>query len=453
MSDILESSSSSSLTMTDLAELLKEIECDSCQKVNPSKRCSRCRGAYYCSNECQKADWNKHKLVCQSRDEQITDHNNHLQRSLPPEPILQEQEQEQIHGTCSICLQEPMVNPIVFPDCHHAFCFNCLAAWQKSSNQCPNCRETTQTSVVQSALQNAMMYSVEERRLFKEKCWRDHHQQSYSSDASDERSTSSDSPDEKSNAGDSFDGKSTSSDSADKKSTSNDSSVNINNATISDRNFNTMDDRQTMYLNLALDQVNRVLLSNPNDVHALRIKGQILLDVEPLQALELFEKVDALTEENAAKQYPTSNATNAPNMILSIMDRIQCSEAMQSMEKYSQALDIYEELEQQVSKLNHQKLQEFLLCSIFMGESRCLIYMKEFQLAEHVAECAVRLNRRYPGVHLLLALAQWALGEKKDAVHTMRRAILYEAPWNTDNQLENREYLQRLRDSMNDEVY
>eukprot|EP00577_Skeletonema_sp_RCC1716_P011267 CAMPEP_0113397864 /NCGR_PEP_ID=MMETSP0013_2-20120614/14626_1 /TAXON_ID=2843 ORGANISM="Skeletonema costatum, Strain 1716" /NCGR_SAMPLE_ID=MMETSP0013_2 /ASSEMBLY_ACC=CAM_ASM_000158 /LENGTH=499 /DNA_ID=CAMNT_0000282513 /DNA_START=76 /DNA_END=1575 /DNA_ORIENTATION=- /assembly_acc=CAM_ASM_000158 len=31
-------------------------------KANP---CSRCRSAYYCSRECQKADWPRHKLVCQ----------------------------------------------------------------------------------------------------------------------------------------------------------------------------------------------------------------------------------------------------------------------------------------------------------------------------------------------------------------------------------------------------
>jgi hypothetical protein len=31
------------------------------------KKCSRCRNATYCSVECQKQDWNRHKTECQKR--------------------------------------------------------------------------------------------------------------------------------------------------------------------------------------------------------------------------------------------------------------------------------------------------------------------------------------------------------------------------------------------------
>mmetsp|Transcript_20515 Transcript_20515/g.43364 ORF Transcript_20515/g.43364 Transcript_20515/m.43364 type:complete len:143 (+) Transcript_20515:93-521(+) len=39
--------------------------CQVCQK-EASKRCSRCNQAWYCSAECQKNDWKKHKSVCNS---------------------------------------------------------------------------------------------------------------------------------------------------------------------------------------------------------------------------------------------------------------------------------------------------------------------------------------------------------------------------------------------------
>lgn len=48
----------------------KKVQCDSCVKKFPftkMKKCSRCRQATYCSVECQKADWDRHRMNCQIR--------------------------------------------------------------------------------------------------------------------------------------------------------------------------------------------------------------------------------------------------------------------------------------------------------------------------------------------------------------------------------------------------
>ena len=37
-------------------------ECNSANKNNPSKKCSRCKRISYCSKECQVSDWNRHKV-------------------------------------------------------------------------------------------------------------------------------------------------------------------------------------------------------------------------------------------------------------------------------------------------------------------------------------------------------------------------------------------------------
>jgi hypothetical protein len=43
---------------------LKKI-CDNCGKIDTKlMKCSRCKSAYYCSAECQKCSWKKHKLDC-----------------------------------------------------------------------------------------------------------------------------------------------------------------------------------------------------------------------------------------------------------------------------------------------------------------------------------------------------------------------------------------------------
>merc|ERR1719215_141088 len=45
----------------------KLVTCDTCKKrqsYTRMKKCSRCRNATYCSIECQKKDWPRHKSVC-----------------------------------------------------------------------------------------------------------------------------------------------------------------------------------------------------------------------------------------------------------------------------------------------------------------------------------------------------------------------------------------------------
>lgn len=40
-------------------------KCANCGCINlPLKRCSACKEVYYCSVECQRADWALHKKVC-----------------------------------------------------------------------------------------------------------------------------------------------------------------------------------------------------------------------------------------------------------------------------------------------------------------------------------------------------------------------------------------------------
>ena len=38
--------------------------CIKCRVTKTTKRCNTCKKAYYCTKECQRLDWSKHKLTC-----------------------------------------------------------------------------------------------------------------------------------------------------------------------------------------------------------------------------------------------------------------------------------------------------------------------------------------------------------------------------------------------------
>ena len=250
----------------------KEIECDQCEKSHPSKRCSRCHLTYYCGVECQKLHWKTHKADCTPVDEM----KNRLVgvSNISSSTAIEEETKQGTSECCSICLSEPIENPIVLPDCGHTFCFACLMEWQnynknsltnnrressssssqKQQGRCPNCRETIQESIVDAAIEKATLYAAAGRLT--DKVY-DHHlkTEQYIVDA-----------------------------------------VTKNPVMI------LMDERQEKFCKLALEQVNQVLMSDPTHIVALITKGQILRHVKAHDAIDALEEVLRIDEESSNVQ-------------------------------------------------------------------------------------------------------------------------------------------------------
>lgn len=55
--------------------------CNFCNMPDPQFKCVKCKTTFYCSKECQKADWKKHKKVCKSIE-------SSKELSLPPPPSI-----------------------------------------------------------------------------------------------------------------------------------------------------------------------------------------------------------------------------------------------------------------------------------------------------------------------------------------------------------------------------
>jgi MYND finger len=51
-------------TESDGAEVCVKCKKSPASLSRPLKRCAKCKGALYCSRECQTADWKTHKKVC-----------------------------------------------------------------------------------------------------------------------------------------------------------------------------------------------------------------------------------------------------------------------------------------------------------------------------------------------------------------------------------------------------
>ena len=49
----------------DVVERINSYCCGVCKKTGKMFKCSRCKGVYYCSRECQKKDWPVHKNDCE----------------------------------------------------------------------------------------------------------------------------------------------------------------------------------------------------------------------------------------------------------------------------------------------------------------------------------------------------------------------------------------------------
>ena len=58
--------------LVEVEDMLKKPtrQCDVC-KTATTKACARCKTSYFCSAECQKSAWKKHKKTCKTPDEGV----------------------------------------------------------------------------------------------------------------------------------------------------------------------------------------------------------------------------------------------------------------------------------------------------------------------------------------------------------------------------------------------
>jgi tetratricopeptide (TPR) repeat protein len=132
--------------------------------------------------------------------------------------------------------------------------------------------------------------------------------------------------------------------------------------------------------------------------------------------------------------------------------------------EYSDMLSIFCKKKPHESWLNDEITGQ--MHSISCGISRCFFHLRQYEKALYSGQQALSLGRTNPGTHKLVAEAQAALARKlggaqqgeasfahpnattavtiMDAIRTMHRGVIYEAPWDDVNKEANTLYLKEL---------
>jgi tetratricopeptide (TPR) repeat protein len=396
------------------------IECDSpvCSNLNPSKRCSRCHLAYYCSVTCQRAHFSEHRNDCHDINKMRELQSGIIQEqdAVPDATTVEDNDKRNTiadQNCCFICLDAPQ-DPYILPRCGHSFCFGCLQKWQEHIKKslsrspkltCPACR-ADMPDIEKAMNETAMLYAERAR------------------------------------------GKSLS------------------------------DDEKRKYHEMALAELKKVdeSIDFESRVQALATKADVLMKLNrPADALKALEEMEQVHEEGL------KNRTEIKRLI-DLMDAAENEGRHEDSDVIVEQLEALKEKDVNMKRLEIHSLYELYLGMgeakeameewegardiykyklfgmtqrgtppqerrMYMGVSRCLYHLGKYEFAIELGEAAIMMNRHFPQVHKYVALSQKALGNNEDAVRTMAKAVNYETPWDEVNKKIVHEMYDEMRNS------
>lgn len=308
-----------------------------------------------------------------------------------------------INSECGICLQEPIANPVVLKECHHAFCSGCLITWQnyhqraemslsRAGFPCPWCRSENTEDVEQALIDRAMLLGS--------------------------RGSS--------------------------KATSQDEKTALWTEALAcvDKVLDAKDFLITACANKAEALIELGRGSEAIEVLAEMIEEDKRRKENPvIDLIDLADKAEARGDEDEANRLqletvemfelhgmPATRLANYTDAYL-----LQCR-AYESQGEWSKAYTIYHSMLASIE--DPESESPVTQRKLFMGMANCFYELGEFEKAIAASEAALTMNCHYPGVHQVKALSEKAMGSLEEAIKTMNCAVLYETPWDDDNKAE-----------------
>jgi MYND finger/RING-type zinc-finger len=240
---------------SDDVELRIFIECDGgCGRsgqTRPLKQCARCHCTFYCSVECQRNHWRQeHRDECREMSFMRAQPEHSVDGALPQ---CGETTAVAVNTSCGICLEEPMSNPVVLRKCRHAFCFPCLQGWQQYHQPLHRVANSTPNEFVSGRDNRNIACPFCRQRM-------------------------------------------------DKSATEEIMEMASLFSARALRCDETQNEERSQLFEAALAEVNKVLHLNANDLGALFVKGQILREVAPIEAIQVFQTAIELDRQGAQER-------------------------------------------------------------------------------------------------------------------------------------------------------
>jgi tetratricopeptide (TPR) repeat protein len=265
--------------------------------------------------------------------------------------------------------------------------------------------------------------------------------------------------------------------------------------------YNKDDTERMKLLSMALAECDMVLETNDRDLDALKIKVRTLAQFNPSETVKivkymfhvhmeaeeklcryrkLAEQVlsasassdDWFSEELFEELDGAANIVPYPQSLGSRPDalfewRLELAKAYENLNQWQDAFNEYDEMHEwyEASQGKWKRDQDDLrrIHTVTLGYTRCMFEWGNLDEALRSSQHALRMDRTFEGVHRLIAKVQRSLARRPtvtpnslpgmtntiscsmaDAVETMHRGVIYETPWDEDNQRVNREFLQEL---------
>ena len=401
------------------------IRCDSCGQENPKLRCSRCHLVHYCSRECQAKDWKReHKSVCVPIEEMKNKLRSFEGNSTQME-ATEEIRRQVLEGDpeCAICLERPMVQPVVLEKCHHAFCFHCLRNWNEVQTQprvvfgpsstattisstptCPLCRQEI-PNVAESIIQDVLVLLTAAQKR---------------------------------NASEAF-----ILEPCTKALEKMEMLKEVTKQTENDVKFGERCHYQLLYFQLSIhlllkeyDEALNVATESERQLRTAVANGlAIEAHLKQMESSQIHPELEDEMMDQLEILYNQPYTTPRVHIdaVLQVA-RIQVLQEdwMAVKATYKEIMLLYdEEVETQTSPgMTPQQHRE-----IYSGMARCAYELGNYDFAIDFGQAAIAMNRYFPGSHHYVALAYLASSNmQREAQQCAAEAVIFEAPWDEDHQ-------------------
>ena len=426
------------------------IQCDACKTPGPVHECKKCHTVHFCSSYCLRQLSGHQCVDIETMRNAIIG----IGMDAPAVDISLA-----INTTCGICLEDQMSDPIVLPDCKHAFCRQCLGEWHsfekfKKETTCPTCRSVLlNDQSADNPIERAKIYGARAHKHSNNPEQKLRHCERalqeldalLSRDGSNILAlfTKAEILLLQSKPKDTLDVLDTILD-IDHRNRSKRQTVTkyLDQVDAAGRSGNTLEADRLMNLVTEIagargEHIGNIL-ENLVDIFLLKADAQQQLG-EWYAAKEVYK--DLLGLGSGIPRWIMGGVM--ATIVLWLLFGMAAYVTKYFALAYWSGGMLYE-IFQRYGSLRKKKTilslpKELRTPSVpqqrqcYMNMTKCYYNLQDYTRALYAGELALHMNRHYAGVHEYIAKANKAKGNMEEAQRTMQRAVLYETPWDTKN--------------------